>query len=79
MDVQSLILKKLESLEAKVDGLKDDLSNFKIKVVEDTLKCKADLTKDVNKVKFGMVKMVALMAVSGVLGGGVAQTILKLF
>jgi len=78
-EVEGIILKKLESLENKTDRNTTAFNDFQLRINKEQAECKAELKEDVNKVRFGVIKMIALMAVSGALGGGVAQTILKLF
>jgi len=77
--IQDLIIKKLDSLEGKIDRNTTAFNDFRLKVVKEQAVCKADCKNDITKMKFSLFKLVATIGASGTVGGGVSHLITKLF
>jgi len=78
-EVEGIILDKLKSLEQKMDRNTAAFNDFQLKVQSDQSECKAELKDDMNKVKVNLIKLIAIIAASGTVGGGVSTLITKLF
>jgi len=78
-NVLQLILKKIESLEMKVDRSSDILADFKIQVQKEQYTCKADCKEDISNLKTNYFKLLIYLASSGTIGGGIAHALAKVF